>query len=146
MSQPKYMRMEDDTSDVLNPPPYCNASDGPLPPQYQPYYNPPGARTNNEPVFQTSQTIVITHGQPISEPDYMAYSIFTILCCCLPLGIAALVYSVKTQEANRVGNSISAQKNSRMARNLAHSALGIGLTFLIVYIILFVINSTKMGN
>uniref|UniRef100_A0A803STP6 Uncharacterized protein n=1 Tax=Anolis carolinensis TaxID=28377 RepID=A0A803STP6_ANOCA len=87
--------MEDDTSDVLNPPPYSNASDGPLPPQYQPYYNPPGARTNNEPVFQTSQTIVITHGQPISEPDYMAYSIFTILCCCLPLGIAALVYSVK---------------------------------------------------
>nr|XP_060639829.1 trafficking regulator of GLUT4 1-like [Anolis sagrei ordinatus] len=145
MSHPKYTRMEDDTSDVLNPPPYSNASDGPMPPQYQPYYNPPGARINSEPVFQSSQTIV-THGQTISEPDYMAYSIFTILCCCLPLGIAALVYSVKTQEANRVGNKISAQKNSRLARNLAHTALGIGLTFLIVYIILFVINSTKIRN
>ncbi|KAL0171404.1 hypothetical protein M9458_031715, partial [Cirrhinus mrigala] len=26
-------------------------------------------------------------------PDYMGYSIFTMLCCCCPLGLAALIYS-----------------------------------------------------
>uniref|UniRef100_A0A8B9KRJ1 Uncharacterized protein n=1 Tax=Astyanax mexicanus TaxID=7994 RepID=A0A8B9KRJ1_ASTMX len=30
--------------------------------------------------------------QPL--PDYLGYSIFTMLCCCLPLGIAALIYSI----------------------------------------------------
>ncbi|ROL41414.1 hypothetical protein DPX16_6812 [Anabarilius grahami] len=28
------------------------------------------------------------------QPDYLCYSIFTMLCCCLPLGSAALVYSI----------------------------------------------------
>ncbi len=27
-------------------------------------------------------------------PEYTCYSIFTLLCCCLPLGTAALVYSL----------------------------------------------------
>ncbi|KAL0171403.1 hypothetical protein M9458_031714, partial [Cirrhinus mrigala] len=27
-------------------------------------------------------------------PEYTWYSIFTLLCCCLPLGTAALVYSL----------------------------------------------------
>uniref|UniRef100_A0A3Q3W9T5 Uncharacterized protein n=1 Tax=Mola mola TaxID=94237 RepID=A0A3Q3W9T5_MOLML len=33
---------------------------------------------------------------PLVNPvnDYMCYSIFTMLCCCLPLGIAALIYSI----------------------------------------------------
>lgn len=33
-----------------------------------------------------------THVNPV--PDYLGYSIFTMLCCCLPLGIAALIYSI----------------------------------------------------
>uniref|UniRef100_A0A665TMZ6 Uncharacterized protein n=1 Tax=Echeneis naucrates TaxID=173247 RepID=A0A665TMZ6_ECHNA len=33
---------------------------------------------------------------PLAEPvnDYLCYSIFTMVCCCLPLGIAALIYSI----------------------------------------------------
>ncbi|XP_028281065.1 protein SPEC3-like [Parambassis ranga] len=34
--------------------------------------------------------------QPMANPvkDYVCFSIFTMMCCCLPLGIAALVYSI----------------------------------------------------
>lgn len=40
-------------------------------------------------------TVYVTQG-PLANPvnDYMCYSIFTMLCCCLPLGIAALIYSI----------------------------------------------------
>ncbi|TRY81735.1 hypothetical protein DNTS_003822 [Danionella cerebrum] len=27
-------------------------------------------------------------------PDYLCYSIFTMICCCLPLGLAALIFSI----------------------------------------------------
>ncbi|KAM6427610.1 uncharacterized protein PHA67_002748 [Liasis olivaceus] len=80
--------------------------------------------------------------QPVeltNEPDHLAYAIFTMLCCCLPLGVAALVYSILTREANHEGNSTAAQRNSRLARILAHSALGVGICVLIIYIIFIVV-------
>lgn len=42
----------------------------------------------------TQSTMYLTQG-PADTPinDYLGYSIFTLLCCCLPLGIMALVYS-----------------------------------------------------
>uniref|UniRef100_A0A2D4PIZ4 Uncharacterized protein n=1 Tax=Micrurus surinamensis TaxID=129470 RepID=A0A2D4PIZ4_MICSU len=80
--------------------------------------------------------------EPILQPvpfthasDYLIYSIFTMICCCLPLGVAALVYSIQTREANHERNSTAAQRNSRMARILAHSALGVGIGIIILYVI-----------
>ncbi|KAH0631375.1 hypothetical protein JD844_005674 [Phrynosoma platyrhinos] len=150
MSHPKYTKIEDNAPDAEDPPPYSNPPDGPAlpmgyrpgPPQYQPYHNLSGAEINNKPVVQSSQTIVITRVQSTDEPDYLAYSIFTMLCCCLPLGVAALVYSIQTQEANRVGNRIAARRNSRLARILAHTALGIGLGLLALYITFYVLKLT----
>ncbi|KAJ7304115.1 hypothetical protein JRQ81_011640 [Phrynocephalus forsythii] len=150
MSSPKYKRMEENVLDPENPPPYSakHPSDTALlmPPQYQPYSSPYRAESNQGP----SQSILITqicstHGVS-HEPDYMAYSIFTMLCCCLPLGVAALVYSIQTQESNRIGNSAAARRTSRTARILAHTALGLGLTFLILYIIFFVITYAQVSK
>ncbi|CAI5781261.1 trafficking regulator of GLUT4 1-like [Podarcis lilfordi] len=145
MSDIKYERMNENALHMDNPPPYSakNEEPGPsagmapttgsrgtpaMPHQYTPYYGPAS-------IAQTSQTIVISSVQPSREPDYMAYSIFTMLCCCLPLGVAALAYSIQTQNANQNGNYISARRNSRVALILAHTALGVGLGCLIIYII-----------
>ncbi|XP_039629563.1 proline-rich transmembrane protein 1-like [Polypterus senegalus] len=68
------------------------------------------------------------------EHDYLGYSIFTMLCCCLPIGIAALIYSIKTQDANKAGNLDLARKHSRTARVLNHTALGIGICILVIWI------------
>ncbi|XP_066537629.1 trafficking regulator of GLUT4 1-like [Hoplias malabaricus] len=82
-------------------------------------------------------TVHVTSGPLIPPlPDYLCYSIFTLLCCCLPLGIAALVYSISTRDANSYGNRALAERNSRLALNLNNSALGIGVVFIIVYIIM----------
>ncbi|XP_054854793.1 synapse differentiation-inducing gene protein 1-like [Eublepharis macularius] len=141
-----------------NPPPYSEKQpyvsdqqqlpvDGPAPPlgfvaystvpnQYQPYYSPYGAVYGQGPITHAPQhTTFIVPVQPTHEPDYLGYSIFTMLCCCLPLGIAALVYSIQTREANRIGDGVAARQNSRMAQIFAHTALGVGLVFCIIYIV-----------
>uniref|UniRef100_H2LNM4 Si:ch73-343g19.4 n=1 Tax=Oryzias latipes TaxID=8090 RepID=H2LNM4_ORYLA len=49
-----------------------------------------------QPGIVTVQPTVYVTQAPLGNPvsDYMCYSIFTMLCCCLPLGIAALIYSI----------------------------------------------------
>ncbi|XP_048009892.1 trafficking regulator of GLUT4 1-like [Megalobrama amblycephala] len=72
-------------------------------------------------------------------PDYLCYSIFTMLCCCLPLGSAALVYSITTRDANTFGHQPIARRNSRMARILNHVNVAVGILFWMItvtYVIL----------
>ncbi|KAL8220131.1 UNVERIFIED_CONTAM: hypothetical protein K2H54_039369 [Gekko kuhli] len=127
------------------PPPAHGPANPTMPPQYQPYYAPYGAVPDQgfitQPLLHATYVLPV---QPTHEPDYLGYSIFTMLCCCLPLGIAALVYSIQTRDANRMGNGAEAQRNSRTARNLAHAALGVGIVLLIVYIVLVVVSFSSL--
>ncbi|CAM4704316.1 unnamed protein product [Leuciscus chuanchicus] len=83
------------------------------------------------------------------EPDYLCYSIFTLLCCCLPLGSAALVYSITTRDANTFGHQPIASRNSRMSRILNHVGVAIGLLFwsiIVIYVVLVVITVSNLRN
>ncbi|XP_067255224.1 proline rich transmembrane protein 1B-like [Chanodichthys erythropterus] len=86
----------------------------------------------------TVQPAVFVTAAPLAnpEPDYLCYSIFTMFCCCLFLGFAALVFSWSTRNANFSGQRALAEKNSKTARTLNHVALAVGLVFLVVFIIL----------
>ncbi|KAK7146869.1 hypothetical protein R3I94_009651 [Phoxinus phoxinus] len=88
-------------------------------------------------VVAVQPTAFVTAG-PLAnpEPDYLCYSIFTMLCCCLPLGIAALVFSCSTRNANYSGQQALAEKNSKTARTLNHVAVAIGLVFAVLFIVL----------
>ncbi|XP_020667541.1 proline rich transmembrane protein 1B [Pogona vitticeps] len=144
MSNQNYEKVQSDGLNMPEPPPYSEKQPygGPEPaapmvgygatPAMPPLYQP-------GPVLQPPQSVFVTPVQPSNEPDYLAYSIFTMLCCCLPLGIASLVYSIQTREANHMGNRAAAQRNSRMARILAHTALGVGLAFTVLYIVFVVV-------
>uniref|UniRef100_A0A672ZWJ7 Si:dkey-33i11.9 n=1 Tax=Sphaeramia orbicularis TaxID=375764 RepID=A0A672ZWJ7_9TELE len=61
----------------------------------QPY---PGQLYAGQPVAVSVQPTVYVPQGPLENPvnDYLCYSIFTMVCCscCLPLGIAALIYSI----------------------------------------------------
>nr|XP_034977028.1 synapse differentiation-inducing gene protein 1-like isoform X2 [Zootoca vivipara] len=99
---------------------------------------------------QTPQAIYIVPPQPTNEPEHLGYSIFTMLCCFLPLGIAALIFSIKTRDANLAGNGTAARQHSRTAMFLSHLAVGMGLMLLILYIVLTVImfkaRNTELQN
>ncbi|KAG8143345.1 hypothetical protein E2320_000583, partial [Naja naja] len=113
----------DPMKSAINPPPPMYQPSPYMPYQYQAYAGPPGAIP-----VQPQQTILITNVQAVNEPDYLGYSIFTLLCCCLPLGIAALIYSIQTQGANQRGDIVSAKKYSKVALILDHIALALGIT------------------
>uniref|UniRef100_A0A672HDW3 Uncharacterized protein n=1 Tax=Salarias fasciatus TaxID=181472 RepID=A0A672HDW3_SALFA len=66
-------------------------------------------------------------------PSHLGWSIFTTLCCCLPLGIAAIVCSC------RVGNHFQASTTadaSRTAKILNVVGLVCGIIFMIIFIAL----------
>ncbi|KAK7146871.1 hypothetical protein R3I94_009652 [Phoxinus phoxinus] len=80
------------------------------------------------------------------EPDYLCYSIFTLLCCCLPLGSAALVYSVTTRDANMFGHQPIASRNSRMARILNQVSVAIGLLLWLIFVIKIILIIITITN
>ncbi|XP_032083057.1 proline-rich transmembrane protein 1-like [Thamnophis elegans] len=127
----------DPMKSAINPPPPMYGASPSMPYQYQGYGGPAGAIP-----MQPQQTVYITNVQSVNEPDYLGYSIFTLLCCCLPLGIAALIFSIKTQGANHRGDIMSAKRYSRLALTLDHTALGLGIAGIVLGIILIIIYST----
>ncbi|XP_061572331.1 proline-rich transmembrane protein 1-like [Cololabis saira] len=158
------MGWTDEKSSLAQPPPYQEQPypgpqhPGPGYPTQPGYGYPPQYGAGYEPQQQqpygmgqpyppqsavTVQPTVYVTQSPLENPvdDYMCYSIFTMLCCCLPLGIAALIHSISAREANYTGNQLAAERNSRMARTLNHVALGLGigaLVLMIVYVVVVV--------
>nr|XP_008174838.1 proline-rich transmembrane protein 1-like [Chrysemys picta bellii] len=105
-----------------------------MPPNPQGYYPPYNEDPNRGQMGYAPQQVILVSPPPANEADYLGYSIFTLLCCCLPLGIVALVYSIQTRDANRSGNTAQAQRSSRMARIFNNTALGVGIVVLIVWV------------
>ncbi|KAA0702739.1 Synapse differentiation-inducing gene protein 1-like [Triplophysa tibetana] len=120
-----------------NPQPgiYPSTSGYPGQPVSPPQYG-QGSYLGEQPI--TLQPMGYVAPAPLANPvqDYLGYSIFTMLCCCFPLGIAALIFSIFTRNANTSGQQQEAEKNSRTARILNFTALGIGIVFIVVYIII----------
>ncbi|XP_070762603.1 dispanin subfamily A member 2b-like [Enoplosus armatus] len=69
-------------------------------------------------------------------PSYLGWSIFNTLCCCLPLGIAAIICSCKAQNANALGESATAVEASRTAKILNVVGLVCGIILIIIIIAL----------
>lgn len=63
-------------------------------------------------------------------PNYLVHSILVTLCCCLPLGIVALIYSAQVNSKLAAGDVTGAEESSRKARTWFIVALIAGiLTF-----------------
>ncbi|KAM4568730.1 uncharacterized protein V3H82_012838 [Fundulus diaphanus] len=97
----------------------------------QPLY-PTGQQRQGEAVPVTIESAYVTEASSVD--DFLGYSIFTMLFCCPPLGIAACVYSLSVRQANRVGDRMSAEQDSRTTTKLNHVALGLGIASWVILI------------
>ena len=58
------------------------------------------------------------------------------MCCCLPFGIAGIVYASKVDSSWNAGRVDEAWENSRKARNWSLWGLGLSVALWIIYVIL----------
>lgn len=86
----------------------------PVPPTPQPTPTPPPT-PQPTPNPQPAPTPQFAPGEQ-SPNNYMVWSILTTLLCCLPAGIAAIIYSSKVDKAWAQGNKAEAQKSSEQAK------------------------------
>ncbi|XP_069804891.1 putative dispanin subfamily A member 2d [Dendropsophus ebraccatus] len=77
------------------------------------------------------------------QSDYLGWSIMNLLCCCWPLGVIALRYSIKTRDANHQNNPDLAADYSRTTKclNITATVIGVILNIIIIY---YYINHSKV--
>ena len=104
-------------------------------PQAQPQVQPQTMNINN---FQQTQQPMNTQMPP--QPDnYLVWAILVTVLCCLPLGVASIIYSVKVGSLYAQGDYNGAVDASQKAKKFAMIGGIGGLVFIIIYIIFMVI-------
>lgn len=68
-------------------------------------------------------------------PNYMAQAILTTLFCCLPFGIAAIVYAAQVTPKLQAGDRVGALASSAKARQWSWVAFGLGLIVVLIYVL-----------
>ena len=66
-------------------------------------------------------------------PNYLVQSILVTLCCCLPLGIVAIVFAAQVNTKIAQGDLAGARDASQKAKMFCWIALGLGLVVMAIY-------------
>ena len=117
----------------------------PTQPQMQQQVQPQPMNINN---FQQTQQPMNTQ-PPFQQPNnqqmppqpdnYLVWAILVTVLCCLPLGVASIIYSVKVGSLYAQGDYNGAVDASQKAKKFAMIGGIGGLVFIIIYIIFMVI-------
>lgn len=68
-----------------------------------------------------------TIGAGATVPNYLVQSILVTLCCCVPLGIVAIVYSAQVNGKLAAGDIAGAQEAAKKAKMWGWIAFGSGI-------------------
>jgi uncharacterized membrane protein len=66
-------------------------------------------------------------------PNYLWQSIVVTLCCCLPLGVVAIIFAAQVNSKLAAGDVAGAMEASRKAKLFCWIAFGIGLVVMIIW-------------
>lgn len=107
----------------------------PQPQQEQTYGTTGGSYTggNTTGAFGSYQEV------PQCPPSYLALSIISIICCCVPLGIVSLIYSAQVRSVYNQGEYEKAEKYSKNALYWGIGAIAIGIISSLIYSIIYVL-------
>lgn len=80
---------------------------------------------------------------PQQIPNYLIQSVLVTLCCCLPFGIVAIVYSAQVNPKLAAGDMAGALEASRKAKMWAWISFGFGAVFAALYAVLMAIGAIE---
>ena len=72
-------------------------------------------------------------------PNYLVFAILATVFCCLPTGIAAIVYAAQVNGKLQVGDYAGAELASKNAKMWCLISLGVGLVVGVLYALLMVV-------
>lgn len=75
---------------------------------------------------------------PANVPNYLVPAILTTLFCCLPAGIASIVFAAQVNGKVAAGDVAGAMESSRKAKMWAWISFGVGLVVIVLYVIIIV--------
>ncbi len=87
-------------------------------------------------------------GQPAGgapPPNHLVWAILSTLFCCLPLGIASIVFAAQVNSKYAAGDIAGAQESSRKARQFALWGTIIGVVLVVLYLILIAVGTASMN-
>ncbi|MDO4574495.1 MAG: CD225/dispanin family protein [Planctomycetia bacterium] len=64
---------------------------------------------------------------PAPIPNYMVWAILETVCCCLPLGVAGLVYALKANSAAQLGRYEEGMRAAKTAKTCLVVGLLLGI-------------------
>jgi hypothetical protein len=121
-----------DPYDPNRPPPPPPSGDQPTQPQWG--TNPPEGQQGGQPgqfgqpggqPYGSPQYGAPQYGQPYGQPagspppNYLVWAILSTIFCCLPLGIASIVFAAQVNGKYAAGDVAGAQESSRKAKQFA---------------------------
>jgi hypothetical protein len=76
-------------------------------------------------------------GAPVSPPpNNLVFAILVTVFCCLPFGIAAIVYAAQVNGKAQAGDMAGALESARRSRMWSWWAFGVGMVVLVLYVVL----------
>jgi len=83
------------------------------------------------------------YGAP-AVPDYLPWAIAATLLCCLPGGVAAIIYANKANTAKRNGDFAGAQAAAKQAKTWLIASVVFGLLFTAIAIAVNIANLSNL--
>ena len=83
------------------------------------------------------QGVVLPPGATV--PNYLVFAILATVFCCLPTGIAAIVYAAQVNGKLQMGDLAGAQAASKNAKLWCLISLGLGLALILLYSVLLMV-------
>lgn len=72
---------------------------------------------------------------PVEVPNYLVQSILVTLCCCLPLGVVAIVNAAQVDSRAAAGDIAGAQNASKNAKMFSWIAFAAGILVAILWVL-----------